>query len=104
MKSLLPVAIFFFLMSVSFSQTNSTRNAFYNVRSFGAKGDGKTLDTDSVNKAIESAASNGGGTVYFPTGTYLCFSIRLKSNITIYLDNGSTILAADPRSEEHTSE
>ena len=74
-------------------QTNVT---FFNVRDSGAIGDGKTLDTDSVNKTIESAAAKGGGTVYFPAGTYLCFSIRLKSNITIYLDNGATILAADP--------
>ncbi len=69
---------------------------FYNVRDFGAKGDGKTIDSDAVNGAIDSAASKGGGTVYFPAGTYLCFSMRLQSNITIYLDNGATILAADP--------
>jgi polygalacturonase len=68
----------------------------YDVRAFGAKGDGKTLDTASINKAIERAASEGGGTVHFPAGTYLSFSIRLKSNITLYLDQGSTILAADP--------
>ena len=70
---------------------------FFNVRDYGAKGDGKTVDSDAVNKAIDAASAKGGGTVYFPAGTYLCFSIRLKSNITIYLDNGSTILAADPK-------
>ncbi len=69
---------------------------FYNVTAFGAHGDGKSFDSDAVNKAIDAAAAKGGGTIYFPAGTYLCFSIRLKSNITIYLDNGSTILAADP--------
>lgn len=72
---------------------------FYNIKNFGAKGDGKTLDTNAINKAIETAFANGGGTVYLPAGTYLSFSIRLKSNITIYLDNGATILAADP--EKH---
>ena len=70
--------------------------AVYDVRAFGAKGDGKTLDTDAINKAIEAAAGAGGGTVHFPAGTYLTFSIRLKSNIALYLDQGSTILAADP--------
>ena len=70
---------------------------FYDVRDYGARGDGKTVDSDAVNKAIAAAAAQGGGTVYFPAGTYLCFSIRLKSNITIYLDNGSTVLAADPK-------
>src|SRR5436305_14579012 len=62
---------------------------FYNIKTYGAKGDGKTLDTDAVNKAIDTAATAGGGTVFFPAGTYLCFSIRLKSNITLYLDNGA---------------
>lgn len=69
---------------------------FYSVRAFGAKGDGKALDTEAINRAIDAASAKGGGTVYFPAGIYLSFSIRLKSNITIYLDNGSTILAADP--------
>ena len=70
---------------------------FYNVIDFGAKGDGKTLDTDAINKAIETAAAKGGGTVYLPAGQYLSFSIRLKSNITIFLDNGATVIAADPK-------
>jgi polygalacturonase len=69
----------------------------YDVRSFGARGDGKTLDTPAVNKAIEAAALAGGGTVRFPAGIYLCFSIHLKSNIGFYLDQGATILAADPK-------
>ncbi|MBS1792751.1 MAG: glycoside hydrolase family 28 protein [Acidobacteria bacterium] len=69
---------------------------FYDVRNYGAKGDGRALDTDAINRAIEAAAAGGGGTVFFPAGTYLSFSIHLKSNITLYLDNGATILAADP--------
>jgi polygalacturonase len=87
------VAVLVFLVSVSHAQSGAP---FYNVRNYGAIGDGLVLDTDSVNKTIEAAATKGGGTVYFPAGVYLCFSIRLKSNITIYLDNGATILAADP--------
>jgi len=67
----------------------------FNVRSFGAAGDGRTLDTNSFNKAIEAAAASG-GTVYFPGGKYLCHSIHLKSNVALYLDRGATIVAADP--------
>lgn len=74
----------------------------YDVRTFGAKGDGKTLDTPAINKAIEAAAAAGGGTIYFPAGTYLCFSIHLKSNIALYLDQGATILAADPKTHKGT--
>jgi polygalacturonase len=69
----------------------------YNVRAFGAKGDGKALDTPAINKAIERAAKAGGGTVFFPAGSYLSVSIHLKSNITLYFDQGSTIVAADPK-------
>jgi polygalacturonase len=65
------------------------------VKNFGARGDGKTIDTPAVNKAIEAAAAAGGGTVAFPAGNYLCFSIRLKSSVTLYLDEGATIIAAD---------
>ena len=70
--------------------------AVFDVRQYGATGDGKTLDTDAINKAIEAASAAGGGTVHFPAGTYLSFSIRLKSNIALYLDHGATLLAAEP--------
>ncbi|HEV2499966.1 MAG TPA: glycosyl hydrolase family 28-related protein, partial [Terriglobia bacterium] len=74
-------------------------SGFYDVRTFGATGDGRTLDTPAINKAIEAAAGAGGGTVWFPAGTYLCYSIHLKSNVTLYLDHGATILAAEPPAE-----
>ena len=67
----------------------------FDVRKYGAKGDGKTLDTDAINRSIEAAAAAGGGVVLFPAGTYLCFSIHLKNQVHIVLDQGSTILAAD---------
>ncbi|MEO5957709.1 MAG: glycosyl hydrolase family 28 protein [Opitutaceae bacterium] len=70
--------------------------ADFEVRSFGASGDGKALDTDAINKAIDAAAASGGGTVRFSAGSYLSFSIRLKSNITLHLDPGATLVAATP--------
>ncbi len=69
----------------------------YDIRSFGAKGDGKALDSPAINKAIETAASKGGGTVFIPAGNYRSFSIRLKSNITLYFDQGATLIAASPK-------
>ena len=66
----------------------------YDVRNFGAKGDGRTLDSPAINAAIEAAVKDGGGQVLVPAGTYLCGSIRLKSNIDLHLSAGCTILAA----------
>ena len=73
------------------------KTGVFDVRKYGAKGDGKALDSPAINKAIDAAAAAGGGTVLFTAGTYRSFSIRLKSNVALYLDQGATILAADPR-------
>src|SRR5476651_1272153 len=78
------------------------RAAEFDVRSFGATGDGKTLDTAAINKAIDAAAAAGGGTVRFPAGTYLSFSIRLKSHIALQLDAGCTLVAATPATDGGT--
>ena len=69
--------------------------AFFDVRKYGATGDGKTVDTPAVNRAIEAVAAAGGGTLVFPAGTYVCFTIRLKSKVEIYLSQGCVIVAAD---------
>jgi polygalacturonase len=79
------------------AQKQSLFTSAFDVKKFGAKGDGKALDSPAINKAIDAAAAAGGGTVLFTAGTYRSFSIRLKSNIALYLDQGATILAADPK-------
>src|SRR5258706_3330642 len=78
-------------------QSRAGAAGVFDVTRFGAKGDGKALDTPAINRAIETAAAAGGGTVGFPAGVYRCFSIHLKSNISLYLEPGATILAADPK-------
>ena len=83
------------LLSFSFVISCLTLSAnTYNVRDFGAKGDGKALDHIAINKAIEVATASGGGQVLLPAGTYLCGSIRLKSNVDLHLMAGAKILAA----------
>lgn len=67
---------------------------YFNVRSFGAAGDGKNLDSPAIDQAIDACAQSGGGTVYLPAGTYLSGSIHLKSNIHLLVDAGATILGA----------
>jgi polygalacturonase len=76
--------------------TPNTAAAVFDVRAFGAKGDGKTIDTAAINRAIEAAASAGGGTVRFPGGLYPSFSIHLKSHVGLFLDHGATLIAATP--------
>lgn len=88
MKQLL-IQLFFLLCCGAVSATG-----VYNVRDFGAKGDGQTLDSPAINAAIEAAVRDGGGQVLLPAGTYLCGSIHLKSNIDLHLSAGCTILAA----------
>src|SRR5512133_1929450 len=67
----------------------------FDVRAFGAKGDGTTIDSDAINRAIAAAATAGGGTVYFSAGTYASHSIRLRSHVGLYLDQGAVLMAAD---------
>jgi polygalacturonase len=73
----------------------------FDVHAYGATGDGKTLDTAAVNRAIDAASTAGGGIVIFPAGSYLCFSIHLKSQVHLHLLQGSAIVAADsPRADQ----
>src|SRR5215469_644351 len=81
------------------SAKEAGRPPAYDVRAFGATGDGKMLDTAAINRAIDAAAGGGGGTVYLPAGNYLCYSIHLKSKVSLYLDQGATMVAADPASD-----
>ncbi len=77
------------------SKASTATSPFFDIRTYGAVGDGKAVDSPAINKAIEAAAAAGGGTVLFPAGTWLSFSIRLKSHVALHLSQGATILAAD---------
>jgi len=83
-----------FILLFSILQIARAQAPVYNVKKYGAKGDGKNIDTKAIDKAIDAASAAGGGTVYFPAGDYLSVTIHLKSNIALYLDQGATIVAA----------
>lgn len=68
--------------------------AFFEVRAFGAVGDGKTDDTQSVQRALDVCASRGGGTVFVAAGTYMIRPIRIGSRTTLHLDAGSKLLGS----------
>ena len=81
------------LVSLSFLPTAlGGESPWHNVRDFGAVGDGKTINTDAINRAIEEAVTHGGGTVFFPAGNYLSYSIHLQNNISLYLDQGAVLI------------
>ena len=66
------------------------------VRDYGARGDGRAIDSAAINAAIVAASAQHGGAVRIPAGRYLCFSIRLKNDVTVELAEGAVIEAADP--------
>jgi hypothetical protein len=66
----------------------------FDVKRYGAAGNGTTLDTSAINKTIEACGAAGGGIVYFPAGKYLTGSLYLKDNVTLWLDSGATILGS----------
>jgi polygalacturonase len=67
---------------------------FYNIVDYGAVGNGTTLCTEAIQKAVDACAEAGGGTVYIPAGKYLSGVIFLKSNVTLRIERGATLLAS----------
>lgn len=80
------------LFSTSLFVELKAENSF-NVKDYGAIGDGKMLDSPAINKAIEAAVAVGGAKVVVPAGKYLCGSIRMKSNINFVIEKGAVIVA-----------
>ena len=72
------------------------------ITDFGAIGDGQTLDSPAIQKAINAAATKG-GTVVVPPGVFLCGTIHLKSRVTLHLWQGATILGS-PNLSDYTEE
>jgi polygalacturonase len=66
----------------------------FDVKGYGAVGDGKALDTAAIQKSIDEAAAAKGGRVVFPPGRYLSGTIRLKSHVTLHLEKGATLLGS----------
>lgn len=90
------IVIWIFLLSLSLSVNLFGQQPFFNVKESGAVGDGKTKDTKAIYDAVAACAETGGGTVYFPAGTYLTGPLHIKDdNITLEISAGATLLASD---------
>jgi len=63
----------------------------WNVRDFGAKGDGVTIDTGPISAAIAACGKQGGGTVYVPPGRYVIGTVQLASHIRLFLESGAVL-------------
>ena len=67
----------------------------FDARSFGARGDGRAVDTEALQRALDACGQAGGGVVRLPAGTYLSRPIFLRSRTTLRLDKGATLQATD---------
>lgn len=88
------LTVIFFLV-VSASTTAQLKQV--SIVQFGAIGDGKTLNTAGIQKAIDQIASKGGGTVQIPKGVFVTGSIFLRSNIILELLPGSVLMGSPNR-------
>ena len=85
---LLFISVFFHLSVVVMAQQ------VYNVIDYGAKGNGKVLDSNAIQKAIDQCYKDGGGKVLVPEGTYLSATIQLKDHVNLHLEKGAHIIGS----------
>lgn len=85
---------FIFILCGLFLCAGTIAATDYNVLQQGVVGDGKTLNTQSLQSAIDALHAKGGGQLYFPAGRYLTGSLQLKSNVTLYLEKEAMLLGS----------
>lgn len=84
-----------FLLLVTFPVILNSQHVWTNIADHGADRSGKIKCTNVINNLIDSLSASGGGTLFFPAGTFLTGPIVMKSNITLYLDAGSIVRFSD---------
>ena len=75
--------------------TCNTRAQDYRIIDAGAVGDGKTLNTAAIQSVIDRCASSGGGRVVVPPGVFITGTLRLRSRVTLHLENGAVLKGSD---------
>jgi hypothetical protein len=89
--------IFSFLALLAMPFTGYAQQKVFKITDYGAKADGITNNTASIQKAIDNANAQGGGTVYVPAGKFLTGVINLKSNVTLNLAANAVLLGSAKR-------
>jgi Glycosyl hydrolases family 28 len=85
---------------------NATHNAgarTYNIRDFGAKGDGKTLDTAALQAAIDACNKDQGGTVLVPAGVFVIGTVEMKGNVTLHIAAQGKLLGSADGKQYHAA-
>lgn len=72
----------------------------YDVTDYDIKGDNSTINSAKINELIDLVSNRGGGTIYFPAGKYLSYTVKMQSNVTLHFDNGAVLLGAVPTAEQ----
>ncbi len=98
-SSVAAVLFLIFVISCIYEPVIASQNIFYNIKDFGAIGDGKIKDTEAIQSAIDSAHDSGGGTVYFPAGIYLSGTLMLRDNITLHFEAGCILLGSTDQAD-----
>jgi hypothetical protein len=94
MESRVVIAIIATLAAMVLLAQAGAGEKIFDVADFGAAGDGKTLCTSALQKAIDAAGATGGGIVRFPAGKCLSGALQLRSGVTLQLDAGATLLGS----------
>jgi polygalacturonase len=104
-------ALLIFQSTIAFCQNNHTSDTarsdaaharVFNIKSHGAVGDGIAMETDAIQKAIDACHTAGGGVVRVPAGDFQIGTIRLKSNVTLSLDHGASLLGSTKMADYRT--
>jgi hypothetical protein len=86
---LLTVTLFMFIAGCTLKN-----QSLYNILDYGAKGDGKSINTLAIQKAINKCSQNGGGKVIIPAGDFITGSIQLLSNVELHIESGARLIGS----------
>lgn len=89
------------LLWVLLCQTGICTGSF-NIKDYGAVGDGETLNTKAIQRAIDACSAAGGGKVWIPTGRFVIGTVQVKSNVTVSLDYGAALLGSQNKKDYPT--